>query len=675
MGLLLLVQGRAPGAVPFEETGMLSFADWSPDSTGNEIVSDLLESAIEEARTQNKTLYIPPGTYLIDRTIVMKTNSGAYNAQGHANVFGYPYSPPVIRLKDGTFTGNPVPEKATPAIRLVHVDPNKRSAWFFFSTLRNIKIDLGENPGAAGVAFAAAQDSHLINVHVTGKAFTTGFIGLVGRNQCNMDLVVEGGRFGILMTDAAGITATGIRLSGQTDVGLRVDNFRGSTVVGLEYNGPGIAVETKGTSYEQGNLFLEDARIEITDPAKPAIEANGRPIVLRNVYVKGTERLVSAQPHGLTTPTPEGWTRIGAFANSPASIEGRPNVLSAGGGRQEDWVEADTQSVLTAPDDLVRRHLPDEQFAFNHPEATNALRFPGATPWARIQAALESPARVIYVPAGSHLLEAPLTIPLGKVLVGDPGKYTFLMPTYLPSIQSFLLRTQDGDGEVVVENFFLSTRDLKFDGGVHWRSSGGHCLNIRVVEGHGRSERENAIFEYSGSAGGSMYAVTDHRNLLDNRLPESERFRKVRIVGTHNPLTFYGLNLERGGAQRKVVASPFLEVRDASNIRIFGMKSEPDEGTPVRLENVRNLLLASFATHRDTGHPFIEVVGEASLELAFIFGGSGQSPIDLVSPFAGISKKDVLVHLVLGDGFDDDVFVPTNDRHHLYAIPGGALPH
>ena len=648
---------RTKAAIPLAETGMLSFADWGPDATGTAVVSDLLEKAIEQARVQNKTLYLPPGTYLIDRTITFKATHGGFNQEGMANVFGDLYHPPVIRLKDGTFTGSPAAGAAQPVFRLVNLDPTKSSAWSMFSTFRNIRIDLGHNPGAAGIRFPAAQDSHLINVHITGKAFTTGIIGFAGRNQANLDLSVEGGRFGVVLTEAAGINVTGLRLKGQSEIGMIVSNVRGSTVVGFSYEGPGTAIETKGDSYEQGNLYLEDARICITTPGQTAIRASGRPIVIRHVFIKGAEQLIAATPRGLATASPGTWTRIDFFANSPSPVDGRPVFLSEAGSRLENEVRVETSTVASPPVGLVQRHLPGESFAFNHPETVNALDYPGATASAKFQAALDSAARVIYIPAGRHLLDEPLTVPLGKVLLGDPGKYTFLVPTYSPTGHTFLLSTAAGDGAVVVENLFLSTRDLPFEGGMHWRCSGGHWLNNRIVEGAGRHEHDQVIYQFSGDAGGKMYAVTDHRNILKDHEAASDRHRKVRVDGTRNPLTFYGLNLERGGGQRGVVAHPFVEIRNARNVRIYGMKSEPDEGPPVRLENVRNLLITSLGTHRNTSAPFIAIAGmDNSFELALVMGGKGQPTVDLITPYTHFSKQDVLVHLVEGEGYQREVF-------------------
>lgn len=647
---------RAGATVPFAETGMVSFADWNPDNTGSQVVSDLLQQAIDTARSNHQTLFIPPGTYLIDRTITLYGNDGGDFPDGHTNVFGDPQAPPTFRLQDGTFTGSPAASNASPAFNLVHVDPTKGSAWVMFATFRNIRIDLGHNPGAAGIAFPAAQDSHLINVHVVGQSFTTGFLGLSGRNQTNLDLGVEGGRYGALLTDAVGFTINGLRLFGQTEVGLLVKNARGATVVGFEYQGPGIAIQADGGNYESGNLYLEDAKISLTGTPPAAIDATDRPMVLRNVFVRGAPQVVLALPRGIATANPDDWSRIVLFANSPSpTSDDYSVVLSVEGSRDTNAVISEVVPVTAVPTDLVGRHLPSETFAFNHPEAVNALSFPGATVGQKIQAALNSSSRVIYVPAGHHSVDTPLLVPLGKVLVGDPGKYSFLVPTYMPASQTYLITTEAGVGEVVLESLFLAIRDIPFDGGLHWQNHGGYWLNGRIYPGSGRSEFEGTIIRFSGDAGGSLFALTDHRNLRSGSTPHPD-FRKMVIDGTHHPLTFYGLNLERGGTQRFLPANPFLDVLNSRNLRIYGMKSEPDEGTVVSLRHVDNVLVASFATHRDIAFPFFEIVGAGGLEIALLTGLKSGPPDPIVLPYTNLTEGDVLVRLQQGEGYRPDAF-------------------
>lgn len=63
---------------------MVSFRGCAPYAAGRSVVSDLLESAIEQARALNKTLPITPGT------ITLKANRRLNNDNGRGNIDAAP---------------------------------------------------------------------------------------------------------------------------------------------------------------------------------------------------------------------------------------------------------------------------------------------------------------------------------------------------------------------------------------------------------------------------------------------------------------------------------------------------------------------------------------------------------------------------------------------------------
>ncbi len=63
--LIDLVDFETVPAAVAEPSGSLSFASYSPDSTGSTDVTAQLSSALSAAAAQNKTLYVPEGTYRI----------------------------------------------------------------------------------------------------------------------------------------------------------------------------------------------------------------------------------------------------------------------------------------------------------------------------------------------------------------------------------------------------------------------------------------------------------------------------------------------------------------------------------------------------------------------------------------------------------------------------------
>ncbi|MCG8384953.1 MAG: glycoside hydrolase family 55 protein, partial [Cytophagales bacterium] len=274
--------------VPFRETGMVNLrgGQWgNVDNTGATVVTRKLRDAIDWCRTHQKTLYIPPGTYLVDQRIEVRCSSGGRNDDNSPHIHGDAYDRPVIKLRDGTFGGNPGPTNATGIFELRNERSERGAVWNYWSVISNVNFDLGNNPGAVAIKWASAQDSHLFNIKVFGKNFTAGFHGTPAANQANVNIEVEGGRYGLVLNRAGGgEVLTGIRLRGQSEAAIWVESVRGTTIVGLDYSGAGTAVRCRSNyNYEASHLYLQDAKLNITNSNRAAINANGRLVVLRNV--------------------------------------------------------------------------------------------------------------------------------------------------------------------------------------------------------------------------------------------------------------------------------------------------------------------------------------------------------------------------------------------------------
>ena len=63
--------------------------------------------------------------------------------------------------------------------------------------LRNVVIDLGNNPGLSGVSMSGAQLCSIEDVTVTGTDFTAGVVGLPGSGGFTANLRVDGGAFAV----------------------------------------------------------------------------------------------------------------------------------------------------------------------------------------------------------------------------------------------------------------------------------------------------------------------------------------------------------------------------------------------------------------------------------------------------------------------------------------------
>ena len=650
----LVLHGEA--AVPFEETGMKSFADWNPDTSGETVVSDLLEEAIEWSRVNQRTLFIPSGTYLVDREIRINAEDGGDNEDGHSYLVGDAYQRPVIRLEDGSFPDEVNPREATPVFRLKHVEERKGSAWIFFSVFSNIDFDLGNNPGAAALYYAAAQDSMLANIRIRGENFASGVIGFPGRNAINLNIEVVGGRVGFILQGSVGVNLTGVRCEGQSEGGIWVENVRGSTIVGFESIDSSPAIVSRGHSHEHAQLFLQDAKIAFRDPGSIGLDIDDRSVALKNVYVSGGSlpvRLADASPFDAAQSGK--WQKIETLAIAGSPSGGKRALIVSEGEVMDGGSIQKLEEVSSAPDDLRARHLPGEELTFVHPEAVNALDFPGEDDREKIQNALNGSDRIIYVPKGRYELDRAIQVPVGKALVGDPGKQTYLVPVYEPREYAFVLETEDADGEAIVRNLFLETLDKDFQGGVHWRSSGGYMMNVRNFRGHGNMERDNRSYWFTGRAGGRFFGVADHRNIKRGQSPLSSKHRKVLIEGTSNSIVFYGLNLERGGYPNKARANPFFEAINSSNIAVLGAKTEPDRGAVFRISGCKNVLITSVFTHRKNPSPLVDLgdnpMSNRRIELALLGTGEEDGTESMVEPYQDIRVEDLLVYL--RHGYDE----------------------
>ncbi|NBB80493.1 MAG: hypothetical protein GVY36_13795, partial [Verrucomicrobia bacterium] len=133
---------------------------------------------------------------------------------------------------------------------------------------------------------------------------------------------------------------------------------------------------------------------------------------------------------------------------------------------------------------------------------------------------------------------------------------------------------------------------------------------IRNYRGPGHSEQNKHNYEFTGNAGGKFYGIVDHANLYNDSTADPN-FRKVFIENTSNPITFYGLNLERGGFPRPKTQYPFAEIKNASNIRVLGCKTET-YGTVFKIDNTNNILITNVFSHLAHEDPLIDITANST---------------------------------------------------------------
>jgi hypothetical protein len=589
---------------------MKSFNDWNPDKSGNTDVTTKLQNAVDWCISNDKTLYIPPGTYKVNDKILAEAfpgvDCGGHDGNGSINIFGDAYDKPVIKLADNASGfDNSNPDNAKPVIE-VNQQKHDREACLFWCTIRNLDFDLGSgNQGAAAIDFGSAQDCSLSNIKVFASgSFAAGFIGVPGRNASAFNLEVNGGKYGLYLPGGVGLNLVGITCKNQSQAGIYIGAWRGSTIVGLEINGcPGPAIELNGYNDPQaGNLVLTDAKIEISNSSNYAFQITDKAIVLRNVYVNGTNNIVQGNTTNWTV-TGSDWTKINTYSYTPSSIGGMDayNIID-NDKRNGDEIKDFSTGNPSSPADLVIKNLPEEIYGFNHPDAVNvedygAVKNDGNDDLDAFQQAVDNHS-VVYVPAGKWHFNGTLLLKDNTAIVGDPGKRSDLVPINSPSSRSWLISTENKTGYAAIQDMAFDVPNQDYFGAIHWQISSGFILNVRNYLGPGHNERNKHNYEFTGNAGGKAYGISEHNNIFKGATPDPN-FRKVYIQGTSNPLTFYGLNLERGGDERNIIQYPFCEAVNASNLRFYGTKPE-NWGVVYKFSNCNNITVTGLMnTSRD----------------------------------------------------------------------------
>jgi hypothetical protein len=304
-----------------------------------------LQQAIDDAYLARMTVYLPQNkTFLVSQQLAfIQTNvSRAFGFQmvgGGTGADGSKGSPdssgarPVLRLKDGSsihggifvlfqLTFNPITKKS--------------DSEHYNSRLRNVEIDLGNNPTVSGLTMSGAQLCSIEDVWIHGTSFYAGVVNLPGSGGFTVNLAVSGGEYGVVQDSyRPNPSVSGLILYGQAKAGVMVDFSRGPLVLsgfridsgpnaGAHYRAVLLSNRTasKDSSFsgEDGVIILN--RSSATLPV--AIESYGSDIALSNVYFRGVEQLVRCLGQGVVVNASAkhgstGWIRVPSYVFTGSS--------------------------------------------------------------------------------------------------------------------------------------------------------------------------------------------------------------------------------------------------------------------------------------------------------------------------------------------------------------------
>jgi hypothetical protein len=694
---------------PFMRCGMVDVSrpPFNADRSGVRDATEALNAALAYARDLQMVAYFPVGTYRISDTL--ECAQGLYQRVA-GRVVSHRFGPCVLvgsragpeRAKillapDAPGFADPSAPKY--AVRLWTrdvADPTQdKSALNMNQAIINLDIEVGAgNSGAIALKMSGAQGTTLQESTLDVGDGLIGIDGPPGGGGSIVDVTVIGGAIGIDSNDRTIPTLTAVTLLDQRRHAIVHERSESLTAVGLSVRVPtgnrGPAVKGSGSGRPtNGALTLVDSEIvfDAPDPANIAVETS-HALYLRNVYVRRAQT-AARFADGVTLPgNADDWSRIEEYAYGPPlgawSLSDGTGVNYAApvyldGNREEAPLLLPGSTGSEPPSDLQSRHLWSTAQAFPSAESTAAVNVK-APPYsaagdgvsddtAAIQRALDENG-IVFLPKGYYRISRPIDIPVNGALVGVAAHLSVLLPVdggefADPASPQPVVRTADDPAATSTLAFvhLHVPYDVPGAHAVHWRS--GADSIYRGIWIHRQSVRSNAfaldadhpMVVISDNGGGRWYNF-EHIDYFF----QAPGYRHILVDGIDGPLRFYQLNPER------VLSEANMEIRNARDVRIFGLKSEG---------NYPALWI------RDSDE--IEVLGFGGLVSAFEADASYPLGFEPFTPTLFRVERTANFRLVnlweraeknLSGGWANGVYTrrSPDSWHMVYDAPSGAAP-
>jgi hypothetical protein len=624
------------------QVGMLDFRyAQTPNLTDQEMnglvdVTAKLNAAITTSRFANKSLFISTGTYLVSDTIdCVLEHSGSGQILNTTNIIGSAIQHPVIKLADNTTAFKGTLPKAVFHYRS---STGLSTDWMMRGGIRGIDIDLGiGNTMAVGLYWGCAQYCYIEDINIKANDAFAGLTGIGGANSLLANITVNGGKHGLYlpdgneaatwgMLDSPQNTITGCTFINQTDIPIVLWGWGGITLVGVSIvknAGVAILLNSYSTYVETSPLSIIDSKIEFTNVQSTNTfiqNLNKATVSLRGVYIKGAGTITNNNnDENLNAPSAiSGWNHIVRYnyvtktqkeGYSATHYDALTGLLYS-----SSVVLSDS---LTPPIDLTSKHIWPTTPSFEDPDSFLV------TDVNQLQNAIDNNSKVV-VASGTYKLTAPITLKANTVLLGCPGiggpTGAIFEYGFIPTQQTWLINTVD-DSEATTYIMDITTNPGTADylGSLHWMAGRNSIIRtVRFDKSWDDYEKNLIRLYFSNNGGGRVFNYQDEKAMsgLTTDPNNSLNHRKVKISGTSQLLTFYGLNLERGGNYNGESSFPLVEITNSSNIRIFGAKSETYQPY-AKIDNSTNIFMTNihdFANINSglTKQNFIEITGALS---------------------------------------------------------------
>ncbi|HSA83187.1 MAG TPA: glycosyl hydrolase family 28-related protein [Geminicoccaceae bacterium] len=577
-------------------------APYHADSSGQIDASAALQAAIDDGYAYNFAVYVPKGTYLLERPIKMVQRQNYNNLGGSNRKFANQLIGdttdgdfPVLKARDGSLNGQ--------ILINIYFEGTNAPTRHYNSLIRGFIIDMGNNPTSTALSLNGAQYCSIEDIVIRGANFNVGIHNLPGSGGSTTNVEILGGNIGIQQSDYRPTPSVhSLALINQRKHAIHHTTTRGALILaGFRIQGRGlgyVAINTPLGSRGQPsrNLVLVDGSIELSDGARVAIDSKENSLYLRNVYVKAP--IISRNGKN-TRPVDEligdagVWMHISEYAfaaggdRSPLVIDG----VASGSVDAEHWL--DITPVPGAPDDLLQHHAWD---AATFPTYFNRevldIRDFGATPDRPAdddapsinQALLASVAegKPVFVPRGFFHIRSPVEVPAGAIMLGSSYTNSVIMasPEWRPSARTAIVRTEDAQGDVLLVDLAINGHEGAAKYGLqshkhiavfHGRTSNMLLRDVQINRREywkpGRGHYDAPVAWFTGNAGGRIYnlALDLFHGPAESMSPGH---RMILIEGTSHPLAIYQPNAE--GTEN----DPQTEIRSASNVTWYGFKFE-----------------------------------------------------------------------------------------------------
>jgi len=633
------------GMYDFEIMQNLTLAEMN----GTVDVTTKLQNAVNASRDARQTLFINSGVYKVSSQIYCEMTHDTLVTRNNypnmpVNIVGSAVNRPTIVLADNTpaFNGtNPLAvfhymTDQTLLSRNYNPGHPYDPAWVMEGGIRGIIIDLGTgNKKAVAIFWSTAQYCYIEDISIKARDGFAGMTGIGGANCLIANINIDGGQYGIYlpnsrekvawgMPPANQNTITGCTFTNQSNTALVLSGWGGITIVGssiVKETGTAIKLNT-GAMVEIFPLSMIDCKIEFTSQSASNILISNLgqgQISMRNVYVKGAGTIFNNNGDGDLTNTGSltDWIRVKKYnyVTKVAKINRREipmlathyDALTA---TQSNTDILDIEAAGAPPANLLSQHIWATTPSFEDPDAVLII----STTAAGIQDAINTNAKVC-LPKGTFVLTSPITLKANTTFIGCPGRGrsgTILRYGWTPTKSSWLIETENSaTATTYLIDITTSAGDEDYRGSLHWQAGANSKIrNLRCDIDWTVLEHNYIRLFFSGNGGGRIFNYQDEKGTT----PSNPAHRKVKISGTSQQLTFYGLNLERGGNAYPVSTFPMLEIVNASNIMVFGGKTETSQPYAT-IHNSNNIFITNvmdFAHFGSYKQDYIIISGTGS---------------------------------------------------------------